>query len=273
MEQSTSPLPEYDKPPLIEVVFGIQFKALEELKTPHIGAFWDIIGRTEYPKFSEMPMLRHIIESCGPSRSEPASSEFGTMFKSPPLPRLFFISEDDTRLIQLQGDRLLQNWRKRQVETEYPKYRTLFPSFAKSWGLFCDFVQEQGLGELQPDQYELTYVNHIVHGTGWTDERGIEGVFPWFKCKLDGAFLGVPEEAGWRKSYVFPKKDGRLRVEMKQGLTKEDGKPVLVLNLTARGFSEGDMGKWFDLAHEWIVRSFADLTESSVQKDVWKKRK
>lgn len=272
MGPSAPQLPEYDNPPLIEVVFGIQFKAIEGLKTPHIGAFWDKIGRTEYPIFREMPLLRHIVESYGPSRSEPANSELG-LFKSPPLPRLFFISEDETRLIQLQADRLLQNWRKCQVEAEYPKYSTLFPSFSQSWKLFCDFVKEQGLGEVHPDQYELTYVNHIEHGSGWTDERGIEGVFPWFKCKRDGAFLGVPEEAGWRISYVFPKNTGRLHVEMKQGLTKEDGKPVLVLNLTARGSAEGDLRKWFDLAHEWIVKSFADLTESSVQKDVWKKRK
>jgi len=29
---------------------------------------------------------------------------------------------------------------------------------------------------------------------------------------------------------------------------------------------------WFDMAHEWIVRVFADLTGPSIQEAIWKKK-
>jgi hypothetical protein len=43
-----------------------------------------------------------------------------------------------------------------------------------------------------------------------------------------------------------------------------DMKLALALNLTARGAPSGgsseQIAAWFDLAHEWIVRAFAELT-------------
>ncbi len=272
MEQSPSPLPEYDNPPLIEVVFGAQFRELEGLKAPHIGDFWDKIGRNEYPELKEMPPLAHIVEQYGkPSPKSPGMTV--TTATLPPLARIFFVSKEQDRLIQLQKDRLLQNWRKLKKNGEYPRYERLFPQFVKSWDMFRRFVKDRDLGELEPDQYELTYVNHIECGSGWTDEHDIEEVFPWFKCRLDGEFLDVPEEVAWRRTYRLPDETGRLHIEMKKGLRVGERTPVLVLNLTARGFATGDLNDWFDLAHEWIVRSFADLAGPSIQKEVWRKRK
>ncbi|MCK4795232.1 MAG: TIGR04255 family protein [Desulfobacteraceae bacterium] len=270
--ESSMPLPEYDNPPLIEVVFGVQFKELKELKTPHVGAFWEKIGKTEYPKFEENLPLAHIIESYG----EPQAKSPGvtvSALNAPPLPRFFFISEDQKRLIQLQKDRFLQNWRKRGEDDEYPRYGSLYPQFAKSWKLFRDFVGDQDLDKLQPDQYELTYVNHIKQGSGWTNEQDIEKVFPWFKCKIENNSSDKLENVSWRRIYKFPDNAGRLHVSMQQAFIIDKKTPVLVLNLTARGFVEGGLKDWFDMAHEQIVRIFTDLTGPSVQKTIWKRKK
>lgn len=270
MGSCAPPLPEYQNPPLIEVVLGVQFKELVRLKSPHVGSFWERLGRDRYPGFEEMPPLRHIVEEYGTPRPKRPNIEISAG-DAPPLPRVFFVSADQNQLVQLQKDRFLQNWRRHEKDAVYPRYGQLLPQFVESWSLFRDFVQEQELGKLDADQYELTYVNHIEQGSGWTDQRDIEAVFPWFKCKINGGFLALPEEVAWRSVYVFPGNAGRLHAEMKQGVNIEKDVPVLVMNLTARGFAEGDMNAWFNLAHEWIVRGFADLTGLSVQEEVWKR--
>lgn len=271
MQSSASSLPEYDTPPVVEVVFGVQFKDLKELKSPHMGAFWEKIGRADFPECEEMSPLVHVVETY----DQPVSKSSTVTIEKldlPPLPRLFFITKEKNNLIQLQRDRFLQNWRKLQEGTEYPRYKQLFPQFLKAWQLFNDFVEELNIGQLEPDQYELTYINHIRKGDGWTDLSDIERVFPEFQCKVGDRFLVEPEQVAWRRIYRLPKDMGRLRVSMQQATVVETKSPVLALNLTARGFAKSGLSAWFDMAHEWIVKGFTDLTGPDIQKSVWKRK-
>ena len=105
------------------------------------------------------------------------------------------------------------------------------------------------------------------------DEQYIERVFPWFKCKLEGYSLNTLEEIAWRRVYRFPDNAGRLHVSMQQAATIPEKTPVLVLNLTARGFAECGLRSWFDMAHEHVVRTFVDVTGPSIQKEIWKRKK
>jgi hypothetical protein len=45
--------------------------------------------------------------------------------------------------------------------------------------------------------------------------------------------------------------------------------------MIARGLGESKdrrgIREWFDTAHEWIVRGFADLTTDRIQTKVWRK--
>jgi uncharacterized protein (TIGR04255 family) len=264
-----TPHPEFGNPPLIEVVFGVQFEELDALKALHLGTFWEEIGKDAYPGVEEKPPLAHQIEQ--PFLTESPAVEI-KRYETPPLSRYFFTSKDQTRLIQIQSDRFHQNWRKFGQVIEYPKYETLCPQFMESWDMFHDFVEDRGLGQLQPDQYELTYVNHIEQGEAWANEKDIEKVFPWFKCDLNSQVSDALERVAWRRIYRLPDQAGRLHVAMQQAVTKDRKIPVLLLNITARGFAEGNKREWFDMAHEWIVRTFVDLTGSSVQETVWKKR-
>ena len=50
MENET--IPSYKKPPVIEVVWSVQFSKLPWLTAAHTGLFWDII-RKEYPRCEE----------------------------------------------------------------------------------------------------------------------------------------------------------------------------------------------------------------------------
>jgi uncharacterized protein (TIGR04255 family) len=264
-------LPDYDNPPVSEVVFGIQFNKLENLKAPHTGILWEKLGRKEYPECKEMPPLAHTIESFDEIAPQLPSVTIEE-FNHPPLPRLFFISEIKNHLIQVQEDRLLQNWRKLQAEDEYPRYVKLFPKFIGSWQLFNSFADELNLGPIQPNQYELTYVNHIPRGRGWRNLSEIHNVFRDLQSEPDRRFLPEPENISWRKTYRLPNDSGRLHVSLRLAISRESKDQVMILDLTARGFATKKMDAWFDMAHEWIVKGFTDLTSKSIQESVWKRK-
>jgi uncharacterized protein (TIGR04255 family) len=272
MGPSATRLPDYDNPPVNEVVFGVQFSTLSNLKAPHTGILWEKLGRKEYPECKEMPPLAHTIESFGEvaPQSPPLTIE---RFSHPPLPRLFFINAIQNHLIQVQQDRLHQNWRKLKSEDEYPRYIELYPKFTKSWQLFNSFVNELNLGSVQPDQYELTYVNHIPRGKGWVDLSDIENVFRDFHLEPNGRFLPEPENMSWRRVYRLPNDTGRLHVSLRLAVSRESKDRIMILDFTARGFTTKKMDTWFDMAHEWIVRGFSDLTSESIQDSVWKRKR
>lgn len=271
MKQPTSQLPDYENPPVSEVVFGIQFNKLKALKAPHTGILWEKLDIKEYPECKEMPTLPHLIEAFNepPTQSQSVTIETLT---HPPLPRLFFINTDKNHLIQIQQDRFLQNWRKLTSDDKYPRFVNLYPKFIKSWELFISFISELSLGEIVPNQYELTYINHIPRGEGWTNLTDIEKIFPEFQCKTGADFLPEPENVSWRRIYRLPDNSGRLYVSMRLGVSRALQERTMILDLTARGFSPGKMKMWFDTAHEWIVRGFTDLTGQSVQQSVWERK-
>jgi len=270
MERPSSPLPDYDNPPVSEVVFGIQFKKLNTIKAPDTGILWEKLDRKEYPKCKEMPPLPKVIERFDvPSSQRPSITI--EEYEHPPLPRLFFINAGENHLIQVQQDRLHQNWRKLKSDDEYPRYVKLYPKFIKSWKLFTSFVKELNLGTLEPDQYELTYVNHISRGEGWVNLTDIENVFPEFQCRAGDRFLPEPENIAWRRVYRLPEDNGRLHVSLRLAVSRELSDRIMILDLTARGFNK-EMDTWFDMAHDWIVRGFADLTTQSIQDSIWKRK-
>ena len=269
MPEQTIQLPDYSNPPVIEVVFGIQFRELKGLSTPFLGRFWETLGIDDFPTFKEMPELPHVVEKDNPMHFQDRPEI--TTYQIPPLPRLFFFDKTQSHLVQLQRDRLLTNWRKTSIESEYPRYRTLYPKFEATYSRFLDFIAHLQIGTVEPDQFELTYVNHIKREGKWENLRNIESVFPGFRCCTNDAFLPEPEKISWRRIYRFPSNEGRLYATVNEAFDAE-GNKVYVLNMTARGYKGGSIQEWFNQAHEWIVRGFSDLTDEKIQAELWGKR-
>jgi len=50
---------------------------------------------------------------------------------------------------------------------------------------------------------------------------------------------------------------------------------MLILQITASGLgadkSNNAVWEWFEVAHEWIVCGFTDLTGAKTQKDIWQR--
>lgn len=256
----------FERPPVVEVVCGVQFGTLASLRAAHVGVFWEKI-RTEFPAVDEAPPLSPVIETQGLQSLEIAVGLI------PPLPRTWFLTEDGHRLIQLQRDRFVYNWRRSSPDDgDYPSYDNVIVDFERVWHTFENFVTEENLGELVARQLELAYVNIIPFSQ-------IPDSDPVF---LDHArnssperFLPAPESFEWRTSYPLPNDSGRLHVLISSAREVASGAPVRRLEMTARGVNDaaptGDMRSWFDLAHEWIVRGFTDVTTTRMQTEVWRR--
>lgn len=265
-----NPLPAFQEPPLEEVVFGVQFEPLKLFSAAHFGLYWDRI-RARYPSCEDHPPL---VPQRELPEIQPTTVEAVIRMGRPPA-RCWFISEEKTRLIQLQQDRFLMNWRRVGGAEAYPRFPTLIEAFKREWQGLLDFVEREGLGEVKVDQCELSYINHIDKGVGWEDFSDLGRVFTIIRPTGPTGFLPIPEVVSWSGAYKLPDGRGRLRVEMTPAFRGRDFKLFLSLTLTVRGApaaqSGGRVFEWFDLAHEWVVRSFDELTQPTMH-SIWKKQ-
>jgi uncharacterized protein (TIGR04255 family) len=265
-------LPDYDHPPVREVVCGILFESLKNLLAPHLGLLWESF-RAEYPTCRQVAPLASPVERFG----KPAKVEEVEVSDVPPLPRVWFVHRDENAIIQVQQDRFLYNWRKVRQDDEYPRYGAVIAKFRDQLEVFVSFLHEQSIGEMTPVQYEMTYVNEILRGSGWDHRGQIGEVFPDLSWRPAASrFLSEPESVNCRFTFQMPEQKGRLHVAMRSAERRDDDQEVLLLELTARGISDAGrmeaMWDWYGLAHEWIVQAFADLTGDRIQRDIWGRR-
>jgi uncharacterized protein (TIGR04255 family) len=148
-------LPDYEHPPIDEVVLGIEFAPLADFTQAHMGVMWNEI-RADYPRTEDQPALIDpaVLQSF-PFQFSPFGQRPGVGF------RTWFISQDDQYVLQIQNDRLLHNWRRRPG-AEYPRFELLFDVFYEHFERFQRVVQELGLGPVVPKQIEVTYINWIT---------------------------------------------------------------------------------------------------------------
>ena len=264
-------LPEYESPPVTEVVCGILFEPIRALLAPHLGLLWEKF-KSEYPTCQEVPPLDPVIESFGPTRSMELR-----LADTPPLPRIWFVNTAGTGIIQIQRDRFLHNWKKIHPNDAYPRYHNVIRMFRDHLACFEAFLQENELGKFIPRQYEMTYVNPISLDKGW-QVRDVGKVFPDFAWRArEDRFLSVIENINFQASFLLPNHEGRLHATLRNATQNSDGQPLFLFELTVRGMggdsSRESMWRWFDAAREWIVNGFTDMTGQEVQQRVWGRKR
>jgi uncharacterized protein (TIGR04255 family) len=247
-----SDLPDFEAPPVVEVVLGVRFTAAASIRVFHVGLYRELI-KADFPEFQEQPPL--------PSRDEPGL-EF--MQGPPPLPRSWFLDKTGTKLIQLQTDRFMHNWRKVTGMEHYPRYEAIRDEFARRWSQFACFLADHGLGQPVLGECELTYVNHIPKGTCWSEPKDLPAVFAFLADGLFARRAGPPESVGCGLRYRLPEGRGHLHVTMGPAIRTQAQQEVVRFDLSARGsMMQGGseaMLEWYDRARECIVWTFTELT-------------
>ena len=251
----------FRQPPVVEVVCGVMFEPMPRFSTAFFGVLWNLFGE-EFPKTQDQQPL--------PSLVVPGQT---FQVAQPPMPRVWFVSDDDTKLIQVQRDRFHYNWRRRGEDYEYPKFPSVFAPFKRYYEILAGFDRDAGGDGLNERHYELTYINHIPVSSHWAGFHEVAKVLPDISWRNeDSRFLPAPSAFRWDAQFPMPDGAGVLTAVARSARSTETGEPVLALDLTASG-PAGTLSfdDWFTLAREWIVKGFIDLTDVNMQKQVWGK--
>lgn len=266
-----SDLPDFENPPVVETVLSAQFQRLPDIRAAHFGLFWSEI-RDRFPKTEERPPLEPTFEVFPEPRKPPLGLRIES-YERPPIPRFWFINRSGTELLQIQQDRFIRNWRNVGQGDEYPRYEKLKARFEEDFNLFQGFIEAQGFESVKVNQCEVTYINHIIDGEGWSGYEDADKVFSLWRQPA-ARYPGPAQTMTFHTRYDIKQADGkpigRLHADLKPAIRTKDGRRMFVLDLTARGL----LGEWidfFDIGREWIVRSFAGLTTTEMHK-VWKRR-
>ncbi|HTU18968.1 MAG TPA: TIGR04255 family protein [Gemmataceae bacterium] len=254
------PLPDYTNPPVVEVILGIQFDRLPGFQNAHLGAFWKTLDATEWPTVSDAPPLEPQFENFAESASW-AKFAMHVKLTQDPSSRLQIKNKAGNRMIQAQNSRLLFNWLG-QAGGPYPRYRNVREGFVEILETFLAFVGREKLGEFRPNQWEVSYLNHIPRGTVW-NTRSDWGFFRPFGGvpTIEGLLQGESFNGEWH--FVIPDQRGRLHVAWQHGRRSDPKKQeMIVLTLTARGPLEQNKKDvsavlaGLDLGHATIVHAF-----------------
>jgi uncharacterized protein (TIGR04255 family) len=226
--------------------------------------------RARFPDWEEKPPMSTPQELLG----VPDQQVYFDFRMPDQLPRMrhWFVDEGKTRLLQVQDDCVVHNWRKTMGDPEYPRYEQIRNEFRAELETFEAFLQREDLGEVIPRQCEVTYVNHIP-----LDGRDVSDVLTaWGGDTTDG-FLPAPEGLDVGCRYLM-RSDGRPigRLHVNARTIQASGRPhELRLTLTARGAPAAQTIdaalEWLDEGRQWVVRGFASITCSSMQHETWKR--
>jgi uncharacterized protein (TIGR04255 family) len=272
-------LPEFDAPPVVEVLLSLQFSVIEGFRTVHAGLLWERKFRAEFPFTSDQPALSPQFETFG--RKDPTSRIQIRASQVAPLPRLWFMKEPEhpTEVVQFQTDRFTHNWRR--VDQPYPRYERIRDRFLDELLSVREFLREEKLDDVRPTQCEIAYVNLIpLTGSDWADYEEMMGLIRApVRHRKKGSYLPPLEDLTLVARFVLQDTDGERRGRLivnAQPTLGLAGEQVLRLELTARGAPKSpdvsEIQEFYELGREAIVRGFTALTTSKMH-EVWKRRK
>jgi len=265
----------FGAPPVTEVALSIQFSSLPGLRLPETLLFWSEVLRDRFPRVEEHPTLPPTFETFDATPVQPEIRV--EMLHGVPPRRMWFINDAGTELLQIQHDRFIFNWRQIEDE-EYPRYERVRDGLLEHYETFAEFVQGHNIGELTPNQCEVTYVNQIAPGSKWKTHGDAAKVFSFWKTKLSDRFLPKPESTRASLEFVINRSEtgplGRLHVAAEPAYRVDNHAPIFIFTLTARGapISDGTEGavEFLDLGREWVVRGFTSLTTEAMHQQ-WRR--
>jgi uncharacterized protein (TIGR04255 family) len=261
-EKTTDPV--FENPPVIETVLGVQFAPLSGLTSAHVGWFWKTHLDGEWQKVAETAALPDEVERFEARLTGPVQFRIGPV-RFPGRVQISHVN--DGRMIQIQTTRFHYNWN--QVGGEYPRYRKVLEEFERHFATFCRFVADAKLGEVVPNQWELTYIDSIPQGLLWNTPADWHEVLPGLFSPPAPVGSVRLESFGGEWHFEIPPQRGRLHVSVQFARVGGDPTPVLLLQSTARGPIGTDgvanVKEGLELGHRAAVELFVGITSAKAQ--------
>jgi uncharacterized protein (TIGR04255 family) len=268
-------IPDYSDPPVSEMFLSVQFATLPAFRSFHVGLLWDGL-RQEYPNVSEQMPLPAIFETFGISAPQPVQIPLGMLF-TPQMSRFWLESPDSVHVLQIQQDRIVHNWRKKDG-APYPRYEPLRAQFVRELEALERFLHRENLGTLVPNQCEIAYVNTIELPNGDNPHLNLPRMSPIWAGPVPASPGCLLEDAAFQARFVVKDGDdsiGRLYVAFTPVFIPPENRPALQLQITARGRPQtgavADALKFLDIGRREIVQTFDNVTSPELHR-IWGKR-
>lgn len=260
-------LPEYDDPPVVETLLGVEFAPLRGWTIVHFGLLFEAF-KASFPDFETRGALPASQGYWDDVRVD--DERTGEVSAVEPYVRCLYIDPANDRLIQVQRDRFVYNWR-RETKKRYPRYLpNVRPNFEQQWDHFVAFLERENLGQPRIRRCEVTYVNHFERGKLWQSIADLPELLTFWRGSQTepgrdalGFVLPPPQYADINMRYGINEHD-HLDVELRRAERKRDQAEILQFSLTAQVVPDspdrGGVLSAFDLGRRWIVRGFTELT-------------
>jgi hypothetical protein len=259
---SAEALPDFDAPPVTEIVGAVQFNGLPRLGLPemiHVGSRLDGYELRELqpplPPIQELPP------------GIPAPPPFPQMFFGEQPQRALYVRADERFTAQLQRDRIAINERRISEDMD-PSSLNVWPELDRlARTVHDELVTGEGFGPMSANVVELTYVN-VIRDVPVHRVLRIVSAQPG-----DPPYTDV-EQMIVRFSFPIVEADtfrGRLHIEAGPGLL--DGSPVLQLRLISRRIIDrggAPLAAVFDACHRDAVTAFVAVTEPEMH-NIWRR--
>ena len=248
----------FENPPIDEVMCSILFNPITDLRAGHLGILWNKF-RPDFSGIEDQNLLN------------PVSAEDLNNLEKPPLPRVWFEHEDENELIQMQFNRFIYNWRKRRPSDKYPGYRKFMDNFEMYLSHFQKFLEEEQLGAVVPNQYEIVYIDNILENEGWETISDLDKVFPNFiSYKGQNIFPANISEINWQMAFGLPDDSGQLQLSIRNARRVVDNRHLLRVEFRAISNQPyKEMRRWFDSVHDVIFNLFSNLVNDEIQEKYW----
>ena len=266
-------LPEFERPPLSEVVLGVQFAPPQGYHQLLAYKVWELF-KADYPVAQELPAIPPAFETFGLPHPGSLGQNFNFGIVTGAVhDRFWFLRADQDELIQFQNDRLLHNWRKVDAEeSQYPRFEYMAERFQDNLSRFQEFAAKLAPQALAINQCEISYINHLFDPSSKINKPG-----EWLTF-LDYGNQNVEDFATSFRTVITSdegKPRGRLICEASTGMNQH-GQKTVVLTLTVRGPPKNSSIEaalqFMSEGREIIVTKFAELTTPAAH-DVWRRTK
>lgn len=263
----------FDNPPVNEVSFSVQLGAPAVDEVGALADFWPMI-REAFPNHQKQPPLPPIAEDFSAPR--PGGPQPNIQFLAGPPPvRYWFVSQDETRLVQVQADRFIYNWRRLpgREDLPYPRFRSLWPEFEKNYRAFIDAT-----GGGAATWCELTYVNHVEAPGGVGGAHGpLARILRAMNPSATSESSPPTEDTQFQQRFriLDPRNQepvGRFYITALPAFRTEDLAPIYVITLLVRGRQENgtpeEISEFFKTGRGLIVNAFKESTTEDMHK-IW----
>lgn len=245
-----TPIIHFKNPPLNEVVIGVQFVGLN-WQIQHYGSFYDLV-KNDFQLTHAVPPLAQPFEQAG-----------FKLMSGAELPRAWYEEKDGPFLLQIQPDRFLLNWRKKDSSNyEYPHFQEFFERFKKEFQRFKEFCTRSSIGNPRIETYELTYINHIVSGSQGISVLELSSLFNHLSFLSEFKTSKI-----FGMDLVYTAENYQIKHTVKKGIRNTDRKEIFILDFSIADVLKDPLKLEDTLsnANKALVSQFAKLASNEAK--------